>query len=64
MILMTKSKRVQVTFTEKQWKLIENLRGELGDSDADIVRNIVLAWLAEKSFITDSTKKKLNQNKG
>jgi len=61
---MTKSKRVQVTFTERQWKLIENLRGELGDSDADIVRNIVLAWLSEKSFVTDSTKKKLNQSKG
>ncbi len=60
---MPKSKRVQVSFTEKQWKMIEMLRGEMGDNDANIVRNIVIAWLAEKSFVTDSTKRKFNQNK-
>jgi len=54
---MSKTKRVQVTFTEKQWKLIEKLKGEMGDGDADIIRNIVLAWLAEKSFISDTIKK-------
>ena len=60
-MIMVKTKRVQVSFTEGQWKLIENLRGEMGDTDADIIRNVVLAWLAEKSFVTDSTKRKLNQ---
>jgi len=59
---MTKTKRVQVSFTEAQWHLAEKLRGEMGDSDADIIRNIVLAWLAEKSFVTDSTKRRMNQN--
>jgi len=59
---MVKSKRVQVSFTEKQWKMIETLRGEMGDNDADIVRNIVVAWLAEKSFVTDSTKMRINKN--
>ena len=59
---MVKSKRVQVSFTEKQWEMIETLRGELGDNDADIVRNIVLAWLAEKSFVTDTTKRRINKN--
>ncbi len=59
---MVKSKRVQVSFTEKQWKMIETLRGEMGDNDADIVRNIILAWLAEKSFVTDTTKMKLTSN--
>jgi len=51
-------KRVQVTFTEGQWNLIESLRGEFGDNDADIIRNIVLAWLSEKSFISTSAKSK------
>ncbi len=51
-------KRVQVTFNQSQWKLIEKLRGEFGEKDADIVRNIVLAWLAEKSFISSIAKKK------
>lgn len=53
----TKPKRVQVSFTERQWALIEKLQGEMGMTDADIVRNIVLAWLAEKSLISHIIKK-------
>lgn len=53
------SKRVQVSFTKKQWELIKNLEGEFGSADADIVRNIILAWLSEKSFISSSAKKKI-----
>jgi hypothetical protein len=34
------------------------MKGSLGTTDADIVRNIVLAWLAEKSFISEEAKKK------
>ncbi|RKY95949.1 MAG: CopG family transcriptional regulator [Candidatus Hydrothermota bacterium] len=59
---MGKSKRVLVSFTERQWKLIETLRGEMGDGDADIVRNIVLGWLTEKSFISESAKNKMRKN--
>jgi hypothetical protein len=59
-----KKKRVQVAFTESQWKLIENFRGEFGESDSDIVRNIILAWLAEKSFISTVAKSKLQKNNG
>jgi len=29
-------KRVQVTFTKSQWELIENFRGILGQTDAEI----------------------------
>ncbi|MCG2736735.1 MAG: hypothetical protein L6282_10130 [Candidatus Methanoperedenaceae archaeon] len=57
-IEMSNSKRVMVSFTEKQWEVVEKLKGEFGDNDANIVRNIVLAWLSEKSFITDSAKSK------
>ena len=57
-----KSKRVQITFNSEQWKLITKMRGPLGNTDADIVRNIVLAWLAEKSFISEEGKRKVNQN--
>jgi len=53
---MTKSKRVMVSFTEKQWELIKKLKGEFGDSDSDIVRSIVMAWLSEKSFVSDTVK--------
>lgn len=53
------TKRVQVSFTEKQWELIKNLQGELGNSDSDLVRSIVIAWLTEKSFVSNSAKRKM-----
>jgi hypothetical protein len=55
---MSRTKKVQVSFAAKQWDVIEQLRGEMGDKDADIIRNIVIAWLAEKSFISNSVKNK------
>jgi len=51
-----KVKRVQVTFTEELWGLIEMFRGIMGSEDAEIVRNIVLAWLSEKSVISCKVK--------
>jgi len=59
--IMKQSKRVQVTFTYNQWQLINKLRGEFGDKDADIIRNIVLAWLSEKSLISSTVKKKVSE---
>ncbi|MCK4797807.1 MAG: CopG family transcriptional regulator [Spirochaetes bacterium] len=59
---MGKKKRVQVAFTESQWQLISSLREEFGDGDADIVRNIVLAWLAEKSLISTNVKQRIVNN--
>jgi hypothetical protein len=61
---MSKKKRVQVAFTEGQWELISSLRGEFGDSDADIVRNIVLAWLAEKSLVSTNVKNRIYKSTG
>ncbi|MEM0463049.1 MAG: hypothetical protein QXO02_05800 [Thermofilaceae archaeon] len=52
-----KVKRVQVTFTEDQWRLIEKFRGIMGSDGAEIVRNIVMAWLAEKSVVSSAVKK-------
>jgi len=59
-----KTKRVQVTFTDKQWRLIEQFRGVMGSEDAEIVRNIVLAWLAEKSFVTLNVKREIENENG
>jgi hypothetical protein len=47
------SRKIQVTFTDGQWKIIEKLRGTLGDSDSEIVRNIVISYLSEKSYIKE-----------
>lgn len=53
------SKKIQVSFSDAQIQLLELLKGEMGDSDADVVRGIVLAWLAEKGLISDVAKRKI-----
>jgi len=57
------TKRVQVSFTTKQWELIKSLEVELGNSDSDIVRSIVISWLTEKSFISTTVKKRMEEKK-
>ncbi len=47
---MPPSKRVLVTFTPEQWRIIEAMKGEFGRGDADAVRTIVVSWLIEKGF--------------
>lgn len=54
------TKRIQVSFTEKQWELLKKFKGELGESDADVIRNIVITWLSEKSFISSTIKQRNN----
>lgn len=60
----SRTKRVQVTFTEEQWSLIERFRGVMGNDDAEVVRNIVLAWLAEKSVVAESVKRRMKEEEG
>ena len=53
------TKKVQVSFSEKQIELLNRLKGEFGETDADVVRSIVISWLAEKSFISTVIKKRI-----
>ena len=53
-------KKIQVSFSDKQIELLDKLKGEFGDSAAEVVRNVVVAWLAEKSFISTVIKRKLS----
>ena len=46
------SKKIQVSFSDRQIELIDKFKGELGDTDSEIVRGIVIAWLSEKGFIS------------
>jgi len=59
MVKKEEMKRIQVTFTKEQWELIEKLKGEMGITDSEIVRNIVMGWLMEKSFVSTTLKSKL-----
>jgi len=52
--------KVQVSFNDEQWKVIKKLRPELGNTDAELVRNIILSWLSEKSMISTNAKLKLD----
>jgi hypothetical protein len=54
------TRKVQVTFSDGQWKVIEKLRGTIGDTDSEVVRNIVISYLSEKSYIKDEA---TNRNK-
>lgn len=51
------NKRIHLTFSEAQWNIIKRFKGIMGQTDAEIVRNIVLAWLAEKSVISTEIKR-------
>lgn len=55
-------KRIQVTFTNEQWKIIVSMKGEMGNTDAEVIRNVVLAWLAEKSLISEKVKRKTGES--
>lgn len=57
-------KRIQVGFTKEQYEILQNLKGELGSSDSDVVRNIVITWLTEKSILSTQLKMKLFGDNG
>lgn len=54
-------KKIQVSFSDKQAELISKLKGEFGNTETEVVRGIVIAWLAEKSFISTIVKNRINQ---
>jgi metal-responsive CopG/Arc/MetJ family transcriptional regulator len=53
------SVRIQVILTKEQYELIQQLKGELGSSDSEVVRNIIIAWLSEKSLLSAKLKEKM-----
>ncbi len=57
-------KRVLVTFTPEQWRIIESLKGEMGRGDAAAVRTIVISWLIEKGFALQAIKNRARKKTG
>jgi hypothetical protein len=51
------SRKILVSFTKDQYALIQRFEGTLGSSMAEVVRNICLAYLSEKSYLKDSIMK-------
>jgi hypothetical protein len=46
-------KRIMVTLDDEQYEIIKRLKG-FGAKDAEKIRNIVIAYLSEKSYLKTS----------
>ena len=57
--MSNESVRIQVVVTKEQYEIIQRLKGELGSSDSEVVRNIVIAWLSEISLLSTKLKEKM-----
>lgn len=56
------SKKIVVTLPDETYKLMKHLEG-MGNKDGEIVRNLVISWMAEKSMISTSAKEKMKHKK-
>jgi hypothetical protein len=52
------SNQVNVKLTDEQKQIVEDLVGIMGGTDAEVLRSILLAWLSDKSILTDVIKKR------
>lgn len=43
-------KRIQVTLDSDQYRILQNLKG-FGMKDAEKIRNVIIAYLSEKSYL-------------
>ncbi len=48
------TKRIMITLTDAQYEMLKRFKGIMGNKDAEIVKNIVLAYWSEKSYIKDN----------
>lgn len=44
-------RRALVTLPDGVWKVVDSLKGTLGDGDSEVIRNIVIAHLTEKGYL-------------
>jgi len=44
-------KKILVSFPEGIFNLIKELKGKLGESDSEVVRNMVVAYLSEQGYL-------------
>lgn len=51
------TKRFTITLSDNIMKIIDKV--EMGNTKTEKLKNIILSWLAEKSLISSSAKKKL-----
>lgn len=50
-------RRALVSLPEGVWRIIDNeLRGQIGDGDSEVIRNLVIAYLTEKGYLLKGKK--------
>jgi hypothetical protein len=56
-------KKILASFPAGVYETLRSLKGELGESDSEIVRNIVIAYLSEQGFFSQTSVKGIASQK-
>ena len=59
---LKETNKIPVTFNDSQWEHIDKYRGILGDTRAEVIRNIVLNWIISKEEMRLNENKQKNTN--
>ena len=57
------SNPIGIKLTDEQKKILENLVGVMGGTEAEVIRNIFLAWLSEKGILAEAIKEEYMKKK-
>jgi len=49
-------KKVLVSLPEGIYKIVEELKGKIGESDSEVIRTIVVSYLGEKGYLSKREK--------
>ncbi len=56
------SRRTLVSLPDGVWKIIDNeLKGQIGDGNSELIRNIAIAYLTEKGYLLKGNKQQNDQ---
>jgi predicted DNA-binding protein len=50
--------QINVKLTDEQKEIVEKLVGPMGGTEAEVIRNIIVCWLSEKSIMSEIIKKR------
>lgn len=48
-------KTILVSFPEGVFNIVRDLKGEMGESNSEVVRNIVISYLSEQGFFSQTS---------
>lgn len=56
-------RRALVSLPDGVWSIIDNeVKGQLGDGDSEVIRNVVIAYLTEKGYLLKGRPKETTNN--